>query len=95
MSLECENGNIVHVREKSLAVLCVFLGNSVKIESLTAVNLSDYFVFELACRLNLFSQHLGMNKVVHPDSAALVFIHISRAYTSFGSTDILTASESL
>ena len=95
VSLESENGNIVHVREKSLAVLCIFLCYSVKVERLAAVNLCDYSILELACCLDFFSQYLRVYEIVHSDSAALVFIHICRTYASLCSTDVLAASESL
>ena len=95
VSLESENGNIVHVREKSLAVLCILLCYSVEVERFAAVNFSDDLIFELTCGLDLLSKHLRVSEVIHSDAAALVFIHICRAYASFCSTDILAASECL
>ena len=95
MSLECENGNVVNIGEKALAVFCVLLGNSVEVKSFAAVYFGDYLILELACGLYLLSEDLGVNEVVHSDSAALVFIHICRAYASFGSSDVLAAPESL
>ena len=49
MSLECEDGNIVNIGEKALAVFCVLLGNSVEVESFAAVYFGDYLILELAC----------------------------------------------
>ena len=93
--VEGEDGNVVNVGEKALAVLCVLSRNSVEVESLAAVNVGDYLVLELACGLYLLREHLGVNEVVYADSAALVLIHICRTYAALCSADILAAAESL
>ena len=95
MSIECEDRNVVNIREKALAVLSVFLCNSIKVEGFAAVNFGDYLILELTCGLYLLSENFRMNEVVHSDTAALILIHICRTYASLGSTDVLTASESL
>ena len=93
LSLICENGNISEILSKALTVSGVLLDSFLNVNRLAAVNLGDYLVFESACASCLFSEHLGMNEVIEADTAALILVHICRAYASAGSTDIRAASE--
>ena len=90
-SIICDNRGILDMDSQPVSIYLVFLQNSLNINRLTAVNTGDYLVLALTCfRHNRFKA-LRINKVMHAYTDTLGLVHISRANTLLGGTDIIAA----
>ena len=76
---------------QAVSIYLVFFQNSLDINRLTAINTGDNLVLALTCFGHNRFKALRINKVMHAYTDTLGLVHISRANTLLGGTDIIAA----